>query len=276
MLNTKNKTMKKRKLAIVLLGSSLAVAVFFLWRISPKGTEESDTEPPTRVQREPTTNDVADGGQPKKNERQFKGELGLIELVGLQKVPEFRSIDIPIPRRKTFRDPDGRTVTLQLNSDAEILRIEPNPSNSHYLVCHGAQREWEIYGKLGEHIADLPTVADLAPDIVGPASTQWRWRLDDVLIAAVETYEPRDPSVPRYPDEDNIPKVFGFYDYYLGSNTTQKLNIPEDMSNGLLRLEGVSEDGAIVISKIAEDGDYWGERDRSELHAFHVSDAQQK
>lgn len=268
--------MKTRKLAIILLGLSLAVAVFGLWRLSPKGTEESDVVSPARVERERKAKDIADVGQPTNDRSRSKGVVESIELVELEEIPISGQKHTPVPRKKTFRDPDGRTVTLQLKSDAEILRIDPNPSHSQYLVCHGAQREWGIYGRLGEHVTDMPSVSTLAPDVGEPASAQWRWRLDNVLIATVEIYEPQDPSVPRYPDEDNIPKVFGFYDYHLGSNTTRKLKIPEDMTNGLLRLEGVSKDGALVISKISEDGDYWGERDRSEIHAFHVSDAQQE
>lgn len=268
--------MKTKRLTIILLGLSLAVAVIWLWQLSPKASEESDGGTVARPQREPRVNDLADGGKPTNERSRTQGVLASIELVEIQQIQEFGEKYTPIPRNKTFQNPDGRTVTLQLKSEAEILRIDPSPSHSRYLVCQGATREWAVYDKQGEHLDDLPPLSDLTSDVVGHAAVQWKWRLDDALIATVETYKPRDPSVPRYPDEDNIPKVFGFYDYHLGSRTTRKINIPEEINTGLIRLEGVSEGGTLVISKIAVGGDYWGERDRSALHAFNIADTQQK
>lgn len=268
--------MKTKQLAIILLGLGLALAVIFLWRSSPEGVEESDAAPPKRVERERTDNDVVDRGNSKIARSDSEQVLESIELVEIQQIPEFGVEYAPIPRKETFRDPKGRSVTLQLKSNREILSIAPSPSHSHYLVCQGASREWSIYDSEGKHLDDLPSVSDLAPEAGDHAAVQWKWRLKDTLIATVEQYESRDPSVPRYPDEDSIPKVFGFYDYHMDSKKVRKLKVPERVSKGLLRLEGVSDDGTVVISSITEDRDYWGERDRSELHAFNVSDAQRE
>lgn len=268
--------MKTKQLAIIVLGLGLVLAVIFLWRVSPKGVGESDAAAPKRVERERSPTDVTDGGNSKIARNQSEQVSESIELVEIQQIPEFGAEHAPMPRNETFRDPKGRSVTLLLKSDAELLSIDPSPSHACYLVSQGAPREWSIYDSEGKHLHDLPSVSNLAPDVGDHAAVQWKWRLEDTLIATVEKYEPRDPSVPRYPDEDSKPKVFGFYDYHLNSKVVRKLKVPESANKGLLRLEGVSDDGTVVISSIREDGDYWGSRDRSDLHAFRVSDAQQK
>jgi len=268
--------MKTKKLAIIVLGLSLALAVIFLWRVSPQEVGKSNAFPPTRVERERTANDVADRGNSKVARSQSEQAVESLELVEIQQIAEFGTEYAPLPRNETFRDPKGRSVTLQLKCDAELLSIDPSPSHTRYLVSQGSPREWSIYDSEGKHLDDLPSVSDLASDVGDHAAVQWKWRLEDTLIATVEKYEPRDPSVPRYPDDDSIPKVFGFYDYHLNSRVVRQLKVPESANKGLLRLEGVSDDGTVIISSITEDGDYWGARDRSDLHAFHVSDAQQK
>ena len=198
--------MKTKRLTIILLGLSLAVAVICLWRLSPKASEESDGGSVARAKRERRVNDLSAGDKPTNERSRSPRVLDSIELVEIQLIQEFKEKYTPIPRNKTFGDTDGRTVTLQLKSDAEILRIDPSPSHSRYLVCQGATREWAVYDKQGEHLDDLPSVSDLTPDVADNAAVQWKWRLDDALIATVETYEPRDPSVPHYPDQDNMPK----------------------------------------------------------------------
>lgn len=268
--------MKTKKLAMIVLGLALALAVIFLWRVSPERVGESAAAPPKRVDRERSADHVADGGNAKIARSQPEEVLESIELVEVQQIPKFEVEYAPIPRNETFRDAKGRRVTLQLKSNREILSISPSPSHSHYLVCQGAPREWAVYDSEGKHLDDLPTVSDLAPEVGDHAAVQWKWRLKNTLVAVVEEYEPRDPSVPRYPDEDSIPKVFGFYDYHLVSKVVRRLKVPDSARKGLLRLEGVSDDGTVVISSITEGGDYWGERDLSDLHAFNVSDAQQE
>ena len=265
--------MRLYKIKIILVVLSLVTLVSVLWRITTDKKVNPTSITSDQSVKSEQTSDYAVNEISSSNEHMItKGVLDTIDLVRIKQFPEFRELDASIARNETFRGDDGKMVKLQLKNREDIIKILPSPSHSHYMVTQGAPRVWSIYSKQGEFVTYLPTVKELEPDFGDRASIQWRWRFDSALIAILEVYPKQDPSLPRYPESDNTPTDVRFYDYNLNSKLTRKINIPEEIKNGLIRLEGVSEDGGILISKILKGGDYWGPRDNSELHAFKFAD----
>jgi hypothetical protein len=248
----------------------ISIAVILTWRISSPDSPSHDDGRSGEINRIKISKNESSTERVNKPRMDRKPEPMM--LVEIEEVPQARKVLSTNSHGNTLQNKDGRSITLNLKGDSPILNIIESPLRSKYLVCQGAQRLWSVYNQDGEHLINLPNVSDIAPALSNTASVGWSWRSEESLLASLEIYEYQDPSIPKYPDSDSVPLDIEFYDYNLQTYTLFGIHVPERLQSTLLRLEGISEDGVVIISSIASDGDYWGERSAEDTHAFKITD----
>ncbi len=201
------------------------------------------------------------------------GNIPTITLIAIESdsTPEARSPQWPFPsiRSKRFTSPSGEKVELKIEDDFSILGIDPDPSNTRFLANHGS-KGYIIYDLEGKSIHTLPMVAQALPELARLGLFQWNWVNGEKLVAVMELYEERDPSIPRYPDSDPRPFDVRLYSYDLDTKEIQQLKVPSFGNDGLLRFDGVSDEGFLIISQAPHGENYWNTQQDKFLGAYQI------
>lgn len=272
--------MKTSKTTTYLVLLALAIAAILTWLINSSQTQKSGDAVADNAEEPPNATLNPGPEEPEQKPRTHRtDELNVpdsIKLVEVADVPHAWTKASSRSRNKTFPNSEGRNITLDLGDDSAIFGVYPNSSNKRYLVCHGSPKIWSIFNQDGEFIRDLPSVAQIEPSMKDVVSIRWRWWQESTLIAELEQYEPSDPSIPQYPEKDGVPLDVRIYQYDLDQKKVKALEVPKPNATGVFRLEGISDTGILIVSHIARNGDYWGGRDRSDLHAYDVAGAQRE
>jgi hypothetical protein len=144
----------------------------------------------------------------------------------------------------------GKPLTLQIDKNISVLKIEPDQNGNCFLVDHGSKGH-AIYNSGGESILTLPTVSQILPELASSGRFQWEWGCDDTLIGVLELYEVQVPN--QYPDTDHNPNDVRFFAYSMGSKAIVELKVPSLTKDWLLRLDGVSDEGLLIVSEVQRD-----------------------
>ncbi|MDR2626259.1 MAG: hypothetical protein LBC37_08000 [Zoogloeaceae bacterium] len=131
----------------------------------------------------------------------------------------------------------------------------PNPDGTKWLG--------EYRGDANYAVASADTgVATILPNIDGREDISvidWRWKTKDTLIGVVYEYSPEMLKPNRYPEKDLRPeKVFlFFYDLNDAGNKLYLLNLPKIRRGMVIRLDGVTPKGALVLTEVEISEDYY-------------------
>lgn len=148
--------------------------------------------------------------------------------------------------------PDGRIV-LRGTPERPIYKVRRAPQDGHLLIHHG-DGSFRIYDASGTFVSDVPEIHHLFAD-AGMAT--WRWRTPRTLIGVTELSPP--VRRPMYPDGDVLPEstLLFLHEPYGDPETVHLLQTPEPPAGTVIRLEGVTAEGALLLG-IVEPEQYFG------------------
>lgn len=195
-------------------------------------------------------------------------ESGVLELRKLASTPTELREEKTFFSGQKIRSSEGNVVTLSSKGLPEVLKVVRSPSSAEFIVCRGAPPSWSIYDEEGELVRELPSVSELDSKKKANASIQWSWFNDESLIAEVEYYDCENSGLPQYPEEDGVPLEVVLLKYEVLSGVISRIELPENSSRGLIRFEGISSDGYLVISITDRKFDYWGPRKENEISCY--------
>ena len=158
--------------------------------------------------------------------------------------------------------PDGEVI-LTGTQGRPILSVRRAPGEGDLLVHFGSGNYW-IYNLKGAVIADL---SEVHPLFEGASAAIWRWKDSRSLVGVTEI----SPLVkqPRYPDGDVLParSLLLLYEPYDDPKRIYLLKAPEPAAGTVIRLEGVTENGMLLLSAV-EPQQYFGGPPRKILGGF--------
>lgn len=146
-------------------------------------------------------------------------------------------------------DPQGGIV-IRGSGDAPLVNAELSPDGKRWLVDRGSGR-YAICDLEGTCVHDVPGFE--FPDA---SAITWRWK--DASSLAGITEISRDERTPRYPDSDVRPSATLLFLYRLadGGGMLHALDVPQPPRGTVVRLDGVTTEGALILSSIAPE-DYF-------------------
>jgi hypothetical protein len=175
----------------------------------------------------------------------------------------------PTIRQSTFTAADGSIIKLELRDKSEILGVEANPEETHFLVSQGSPRFSSIYNREGELVADLPRVADALPESNPRTQFNWKWVDANSLIATLGFIHEVTPN--QYPESPTDVYEMRLYLYDLGDKVLRELRIPNNIEvKGVLRLDGVFRSRLLKISSVPLGEDYNDANSSRQLGYFQI------
>jgi len=243
---------------VILVAIAIAVALFILSR--DYATEESKDR--SRKQDPMLVGATSPKASRSSSAQRFNDDTS-IRSVHLTQV---KPIDRPPPDRRltftpdnitSFRLPSGKYLKLQTDEKLLIVSIEPNPEDSLFLVNHGGGR-YRIYNQDGTWIRSLPTAAEALPELASKGDLYWTWGPSGIFVATMEMYAEPDPASPRDPNTITAPYDLRLFSYNPDTGNVTELKVANsDNLEWVLRLDGITADGALIISQAPRESDYW-------------------
>lgn len=171
-------------------------------------------------------------------------------------MPRVRAEKYPRIRGKKFTLPSGERVELKMEDDTWSIEVVPDPSGTLLLVNQASGRSFSIYNLDGELVHNLPLVADALPELNPRTQFQWHWGHGEKLVATLGIID--EVLQNQYPESDTVAYDVRLYSYDPGTRRLEELKVPYMSSgDGLLRLDGISEEGFLLISQVPQGEDYW-------------------
>ena len=156
-------------------------------------------------------------------------------------------------------------VILKGTQGRPIFSVRRAPGDGDLLVHSGSGNYW-IYNPEGAVIADLPEVHPLFEDA---SAATWRWKDSRSLGGVTEISPP--VRRPMYPDGDVLPEstLLFLYEPYDDPEKVYLLRTPEPAAGTVIRLEGVTDDGMLLLS-VVEPQQYFGGPPKEILGVFEL------
>lgn len=169
----------------------------------------------------------------------------------------------PGSRGRVFA-PDGEVI-LKGTQGRPIFSVRRAPGDGDLLVHFGSGNYW-IYNLEGAVIADLPEVHPLFENA---SAAIWRWKDSRSLVGVTEISPP--VRRPMYPDGDVLPEstLLFLYEPYDDPEKVYLLRTPEPAAGTVIRLEGVTDDGMLLLG-VVEPQQYFGGPPREILGVFEL------
>lgn len=160
-------------------------------------------------------------------------------------------------------DPDGNDVIVG-SFDAPMVDIAASPDGRRWLVHHGSGR-YVVYDRDGSHAQAIPMFR-----FPGAGTVAWHWKDSSSLVGVVD-FSDWDGK-PRYPDSDVLPSSTSFvlYRSEQGTNTLYALDAPKPHGTLVLRIEGVTAQGGLLLSEVSAQ-EYYGGAPERELGVYDLS-----
>ncbi|MDN5782200.1 MAG: hypothetical protein L0H23_09305 [Luteimonas sp.] len=157
--------------------------------------------------------------------------------------------------------PAGRKI-IEGSEAAPLVGAEMSPDGG-WLVHQGSGR-YVVYDRDGHRMRSIPMF-----EIRGAGSLLWQWKDSSSLVGVVEVSN--EDEGPRYPDSDILPTETFFVLYRLDEDggTLYALKAPEPPPGTVLRLEGVTLQGALILSAVLPE-EYFGGMPEQRLGAYDV------
>ncbi len=112
-------------------------------------------------------------------------------------------------------------------------------------------------------------VGEALPHLNPRTQFKWDWGQGEKMIATLGFIH----EVPQnqYPESDTTAYDFRLYVYDLGKRQMMELKVPSfNKSKGLLRLDGISEEGFLLISQVPHGSDYWFTKEGKFLGVYQI------
>jgi hypothetical protein len=137
---------------------------------------------------------------------------------------------------------------IQKSSQEKLTAIGPNPDRTKWLGYY-YDGNYAIFVSSGEIVAVLPQVNRENTSLIS-----WKWRSCDTLIGVASEYFPAMLMPNRYLETDAYPdKVFFFlYRFNDAENQMYTLILPQTTPKTIIRLNGITKDGALVLSEVMQ------------------------
>ncbi len=160
--------------------------------------------------------------------------------------------------------PNGEAI-LTGSQERPIFSVRPAPGDGDLLVHFGSGNYW-IYNLKGAVIADL---SEVHPLFEGASAAIWRWKDSRSLVGVTEISPP--VRRPMYPDGDVLPErtLLFLYEPYDDPEKVYLLSTPEPAAGTVLRLEGVTDDGMLLLG-VVEPQQYFDGPPREILGVFEL------
>lgn len=160
--------------------------------------------------------------------------------------------------------PDG-SVILRGTQERPIIAVQRAPGDGALLVNFGSGN-YGIYSLEGAFLADLPELQSLFENV---SATSWRWKDSQSLVGNTEASPPI--KRPTYPDGDILPArtMLFLYEPYNDLNIVYLLQAPEPPAGTVIRLEGVTLEGALLLG-IVEPEQYFGGPSKQVIGTYEV------
>lgn len=157
--------------------------------------------------------------------------------------------------------PDGRKI-IEGSEAAPLVGAEMS-SDGEWLVHHGSGR-YVVYGRDGHRVRAIPMF-----EFRGAGSLLWQWKDSSHLVGVVEVSN--EDEGPRYPESDVLPAKTLLVLYRLDEDggTLYALKVPEAPADTVLRLDGVTLQGALVLSAVVPE-EYFGGAPERQLGVYDV------
>jgi len=162
----------------------------------------------------------------------------------------------------------GKTLVLKCDKNVSVLKIEPDQKGERFLADHGS-KGFAIYNAAGELTKKLPDVSTVLPERKTEGQFQWMWAKGDKLVAILEIYDKEEQN--RYPETQSSPNEVRLFMYSLDADLVQELHVPSRSKGLLLRVDGVSTDGLLLLSEVQPDL-YFDPRQGEFLDAYQIPD----
>ena len=159
-------------------------------------------------------------------------------------------------------DQHGRVV-IEGSMDAPLVGVELAPGGERWLVDHGSGR-YAIYDFEGARVQDVPGF-----EFQDASAITWRWK-DAASLVGITEISP-DEKFPRYPDSDVRPSATLLFLYRLEihGGTLYALKAPEPPRSTVVRLDGVTLQGALLLSATVPE-EYFGGMPEQQLGVYEV------
>lgn len=154
-------------------------------------------------------------------------------------------------------------IVIQGSGDAPLVSVELSPDGERWLVDHGSGR-YAIYALEGARVQDVPGF-----EVQDASAITWRWKDASSLIGITEISP--EENLPQYPDADVRPSATLLFLYRLAQDggTLYALKAPEPPRGAVVRLDGVTSRGALVLSAVVPE-EYFGGAPEEQLGVYDV------
>ena len=158
-------------------------------------------------------------------------------------------------------NPEGRKI-IEGSEAAPLVEAEMSP-DGRWLVNHGSGR-YVLYDRDGHRVRSIPMF-----EFRGAGSLLWQWKDSSSLVGVVEVSN--EDEGPRYPESDILPTRTFLVLYRLDEDggTLYALKAPEPLPGTVLRLDGVTLQGALILSAVLPE-EYFGGMPEQQLGVYDV------
>ncbi|HZW18675.1 MAG TPA: hypothetical protein VFF71_07730 [Luteimonas sp.] len=158
-------------------------------------------------------------------------------------------------------DGQGREVIAGA-PDAPLVGVEAS-GDGKWLVHHGSGR-YAVYDANGGLVRTVPVF-----NVPGAGAPMWRWKDSSSLVGVVEVSD--EDGQPRYPETDVLPTRTLLVMYPLDEDVDDlyMLDAPEPPAGTVVRLEGVTRQGGLVLSAVVP-AEYFGGAPEQALGIYEV------
>jgi len=183
--------------------------------------------------------------------------------------PEARLREASMPKGWQFRrgsagvlvDGQGHRI-ITGSADAPLVGIEPS-QDGKWLAHHGSGR-YSVYAADGHLLQTVPMF-----ELAEAGGLVWRWKDATSLVGVAEF--PSTDATADYPETDVLPArtLLVLYPLDGDGNTLYALDAPKPPAGTVVRLEGVTLQGALVLSAVVP-AEYFGGAPEQALGVYEV------
>jgi hypothetical protein len=177
-----------------------------------------------------------------------------------KEITSYEELGAPDSKRWSFRwDVDGFLIVegkktfIQKQPNMEIFSpLKATPDRKKGLLDYGTEK-FAVLSLHDENITILPAIIQKYTSVIS-----WFWKTNDSLIGVA--YE-SSPKPNRYPETDTIPEKIFFFLYEFNDDGNKMYyisNLPKTRRGTLIRLEGITPEGGLVLAEVAQNEAYWG------------------